>query len=833
MVKKVLWRVVATFVLVLACVGYYAYSFERLSLEWHTALEDVVLLFVLFLQFFYLSSQNELRRFRGATPPIPSLTAERLGNAIIVAMDEVDTVFPRCLRWLSGAPQPLVRNVFPMLVLLLCLRVSMHPDGVLGVGTELVLWFGAGCVLLHWVFRLELFCWKGRRARNRLVRLVWEMIEGGAMAETLPMLHCPLLLKLVRDSGEVARIAEAGSKVLGASGKALLIDALAKNGLAWAWTGRGHRRQKAVVDLFLSSRGRQLTRLKNCLDMDGSVHNLVSVVAQLSYANRQQVLNHIEVEAAKLVEAGNQHIKVLSDIDDTLYSSGGHFPAGYDKRWKKGRFYPGVFAFYRCFEDRFADSKRAKAMRLLVLPNAADGTVDIQASHNLASTGTLKNEAAADVVTISQEAREWMRVPQSWRRVQVSRPANVSCDVHSLLKHTDASGGSAAPPAVFANSGNCATWPDGPTKAEGSGSSNQPVLLEFQRVRECNLVFLSARPHVHRDVTENTTYKVFWNLVQAQRLQTVPSLLPGSICAGLRGMLCGKCSRSAWKSAGYQKVRCFTQYAELYPEYKFVFVGDNGQADVLAAELMQQHSDQVLGCFMQEVIPIEETLSTLDAPDVAKWKAKGIHFFQSYVGAALSAHAADLISAESLASVARDAVQDYYVEMHERRLAYLANRSKALNLFSDGLLEFLGKDIAAANAVLAKEGLPQVDFPAISNASTAEARKLERIAWQGCDGASSSSEDEGDLEKGLSAARLPSLLRHNTASLGSEAPLVPALEQPPAETQASPRSAAVRRPSSAEATETVPQPQPHAIVPPPEAIGQQDPEIWAAGGGNP
>mmetsp|Transcript_36281 Transcript_36281/g.82190 ORF Transcript_36281/g.82190 Transcript_36281/m.82190 type:complete len:561 (-) Transcript_36281:238-1920(-) len=530
--------------------------------------------------------------------------------------------------------------------------------------------------------------------------------------------------------------------MLGASGKALLIDALAKNGLAWAWTPRGHARQNAVVDLFVSAKGRQLTRLKNCLDMDGSVHNLVSVVAQLSTFNRQKVLSHIETEAAKVMEEGHWGVKVLSDIDDTLFSSGGHFPAGCDKRWKKGRFYPGVFAFYRSFAE-LGKAKRSRAMRLLLLPISAqpETRASVPAAGINGSGGdTVK--ASSSMLTASQEVKRCTQATDDWRRIQVSRPANVAFDMHSLLKLTNASPGQYG----LSTSG-----------LLGDGTSAKdpnPILLEFQRVRECNLVFLSARPHVHRDVTENTTFKVFWNLVQAQRLQTVPSLLPGSICAGFRGMLLGKCSRTAWKSAGYQKLRCFASFAELYPEYKFVFVGDNGQADVLAAELMQQHSDQVLGCFMHEVAPIQATLTTKDTPTYETWKASGILFFRTYVGAALSAYQADLISLESLAGVAKEAVDDYYMEMHERRLAYLTKKSGTLQLFTDGLLKDLGNDLAAVNEVLAKQSLQKVDFPAAEHGPcTAEARKFERCAWQGCDGASSGSDDEADLEHGLQPAK--------------------------------------------------------------------------------
>jgi hypothetical protein len=38
-------------------------------------------------------------------------------------------------------------------------------------------------------------------------------------------------------------------------------------------------------------------------------------------------------------------LKILSDVDDTLYCSGGKFPAGCDKRLPRRCAYPGVFKF--------------------------------------------------------------------------------------------------------------------------------------------------------------------------------------------------------------------------------------------------------------------------------------------------------------------------------------------------------------------------------------------------------------------------------------------------------------------------------------------------------
>ncbi|GAB4822692.1 hypothetical protein N2152v2_009738 [Parachlorella kessleri] len=55
-------------------------------------------------------------------------------------------------------------------------------------------------------------------------------------------------------------------------------------------------------------------------------------------------------------------LKILSDIDDTLFCSGGAFPAGTDKRYPKKCFYPGALALYaeldRCFAKRHSATLR-------------------------------------------------------------------------------------------------------------------------------------------------------------------------------------------------------------------------------------------------------------------------------------------------------------------------------------------------------------------------------------------------------------------------------------------------------------------------------------------
>ena len=66
--------------------------------------------------------------------------------------------------------------------------------------------------------------------------------------------------------------------------------------------------------------------------------------------------------------------KVLSDVDDTLLSSGGRYPAGCDRAYPRKALYPGVLAFYEELDKqesaptvRFAHDRMATASNLTFL----------------------------------------------------------------------------------------------------------------------------------------------------------------------------------------------------------------------------------------------------------------------------------------------------------------------------------------------------------------------------------------------------------------------------------------------------------------------------------
>lgn len=107
-----------------------------------------------------------------------------------------------------------------------------------------------------------------------------------------------------------------------------------------------------VRDIIVGTHGRMLTRMKNACDLKGRVHNFHKLIYRdiTNFAIRAQIIEHIRREAEVVNNDGllpRERRKVLSDVDDTLISSGGHFPAGIDTRYPHHVLYPGVTSFYR------------------------------------------------------------------------------------------------------------------------------------------------------------------------------------------------------------------------------------------------------------------------------------------------------------------------------------------------------------------------------------------------------------------------------------------------------------------------------------------------------
>jgi hypothetical protein len=151
-----------------------------------------------------------------------------------------------------------------------------------------------------------------------------------------------------------------------------------------------------------------------------------------------------------------------------------------------------------------------------------------------------------------------------------------------------------------------------------------------------DLTFLTARPGDRAGIGESITRKSL-----GER-----GLPWGKVLTGDFGHLLTHELMAERKYAG------FLEYQDLFPEYDFVFIGDSGQGDAIAGGKMMAHPGGLMrAVFIHDVIGTNEE-------GRAAWRARGVHFNDTYIGAALDAHALGILAADALARVAREAIEE-------------------------------------------------------------------------------------------------------------------------------------------------------------------------------
>jgi len=475
-----------------------------------------------------------------------------------------------------------------------------------------------------------------RRETLRLERLIIETLQD-ATAEELNALVVHMKLGLVvyklKDAGRtdlvellaVQRVAD-----LGVLARVALIDALQQMPL------RAHRRAEVwVKNVILWTKSEDLTELKTLMDCKGDIHSfhkLVYVDVQ-NDAVKAEILRHIGREAkihaahhllatrrARESAARGGDRKVLSDIDDTLLCSGGHYPSGVDRRYPRKAVYPGVCALYRELDLGLASSKNHHHK-----PSSS--------SQRHGATSSRSAPAAASLATTTR-LHHHETPPPFWKATPPPREE----DQETRLHRQDSSDS------------------DDPFAA----AADVPTARRLG-----NLAFLSARPHVYADLAERSSYARFRRLVEERRLHAMPTMLVGDLLSGSEMMVSGDMEPLALK-----KARNFAEYAALYPEFRFVFLGDNGQGDVRAAELMSDELEHRLKlgryklekAYVHLVQPLEKTHhrhASLQAAEKA-WKAANVVFVETFVDAALDAATSTppLIRPRGLKRVAQTAWRD-------------------------------------------------------------------------------------------------------------------------------------------------------------------------------
>jgi len=511
--------------------------------------------------------------------------------------------------------------------------------------------------------------------------------------------------------------------------RAAVVDGLQKIGLR-------HRRQRQewARDIILRTSGLQLTYFKAYIDDGGDYHSMYKLVYNdLQWDVREQVEKHIRVQAEGLLrqlrgleihgpKPPGIVLKILSDVDDTVFSSGGSFPAGVDSRYPRKSYYPGVLALYSAMDRHFA----RKFGHLFAMLDGAGGGSGFVTPRMLDGAGRGGGGGGATVTGTGSVAGGGVGV---WDRDQ-DRDSDGDGDGHSGNedkeddnKNVDDTSDHAASsnnrrpkqmptatsmpslrvpvPTTYHQHHHCQLIPppspeyfmlgDLRTPREGAyalaamgasskigGPGNVPTHQEGS-----NLVLLSARPESYKGLTESESYrKYFEPLVVRGDLDTSPTMLLGSLDSGPKALIKlffgsnDQFSQSKSKTATdalYQqlatkKLSRFKEYAALYPEATFVYVGDNGQGDVLCAEALANNRDiriRLMACFIHKVASTMSTLSIFRKHDSSSeeiqtsWRQKGIHLKKTHLGMARTAYELNLIGIDDLRKIALSAVGEF------------------------------------------------------------------------------------------------------------------------------------------------------------------------------
>ena len=482
----------------------------------------------------------------------------------------------------------------------------------------------------------------------------------------------------------------------------------------------------SVREVFLSTRGTDLTDLKNAIDGNGTYRNMSKLlyedIPNLRQQYRIEIIQHLAVEAKKVrrTEPNVLRVKVVSDVDDTLWSSGGHFPAGIDTRLPKHVFYPGVFALYR--ELAFGTGGRL----MQDMTREALG-----ADHTLDGSSLVLSDAIAQSPRSGSEHSRTTSNADSFTHWMRDKGATVFCTTNP---DEPGIGDHPVSMKVSVRDSVRGVWVKMMETAQRPLSSlslavGSKGLASVSAMPAHSLVMLSARPKTPSGIKgagglfENVMYRRFSKLFASGKFESMPTLLCGDMFIGLRSMLLGILEQAGitdkayvWRGVGAKKTRDLFRYMDLYPEYDFIFFGDDGQADEQTAvdvinshySMLRSRGARLLAAFIHRVDVPE------NQPTMAKTKSalfsglskrqrqsslkaiSSLHKFENYVEAAHIALNLELISMDGLYKVAVEAVDDALKILRRAQFKHKAWRAN----HGQELIDMLNRSLQQANDTL-------------------------------------------------------------------------------------------------------------------------------------
>jgi len=488
-----------------------------------------------------------------------------------------------------------------------------------------------------------------------------------------------------------------------------------------------HQQMEWASKSLLGAKGEDLTLLKNLLDSSGDYNNLFKLVYLdiTDEALNKKIVRHIHRQAKEQIRLDHAHekrrIKILSDVDDTLIASNGRFPAGCESRYPSHAVYPGALALFEEIDVAatlsgiaISDSKR-KSIKRLSKERRKQGVDDKTIDNDFDD-----EDFEADLLSVygpqdSELQNDHTKALSEMVKVSVSLPWKSGGGISHIL--FNASDPIAAIQESIENEYGLPPWKQSLIIQPASSFETQ------QSWKHGNVAFLSARPHAYKDLTESGSYRKFRKLFTKGLMHATPTLLPGSLRSGAiavaarlrdqfllfgmdlveviravgaalmsktrkrrrnveqddddergtREMLLTKINtlgtrstpQSNWIAVARTKVDRFEKYSMLYPEYGFVFFGDDGQGDLYSAERMnlsKYAGKRMHKTFIHRVFHHNNAgtvLSSIKEKDQEQfWEDNNIVFFDTYIGAAIEALNSRLIPVRGLYRVAKRAIEE-------------------------------------------------------------------------------------------------------------------------------------------------------------------------------
>lgn len=191
----------------------------------------------------------------------------------------------------------------------------------------------------------------------------------------------------------------------------------------------------------------------------------------------------------------------------------------------------------------------------------------------------------------------------------------------------------------------------------------------------------------YKDLLEEGSLK---SLVEFTKERLCPSALSGCLFSSAAGtiqtwlranldLLSDEVPHGQEDKIGEVKFENFSRFSAVYPEYRYVFVGDSGQADALTAQLMvtkgsTEGTSRVVTTFIHNLKQsaddeksVSPTFRNLPADVLigrTSASGRGVIVFRNYIDAAIIAHMHSatlkyLVTAEGLAKVTRAALNEF------------------------------------------------------------------------------------------------------------------------------------------------------------------------------